>query len=169
MAWPENLMSRLSLNGECVEFAGTKDDSGYGYLTVDGVRVRAHRAMYELMVGPIPEGLVIDHLCRNRACVNPGHLEPVTNRENLLRGEGPTAVNARKTHCVNGHEFTPENTHIERTGRRKCRACRRDWQQRNYQSKKSRAGASTVTDGGRVTADSGDDVGTPALDLGGAA
>lgn len=83
----------------------------------------AHRVAYEWSIGPIPEGMVIDHLCRNRQCVNPSHLEVVTNVENVMRGYSIWAINARKTHCKRGHEFTPENT-IERNGTRACRTCR---------------------------------------------
>lgn len=90
---------------------------------------RAHRVAYEHLVGPIPEGLVIDHLCRNRACVNPEHMEPVTNKENVLRGIGPSAQAARLTHCVNGHELKPENLNILTSKKtrlkRRCGACSR--------------------------------------------
>ena len=85
----------------------------------------AHRVVYEILVGPIPVGLELDHLCRNRACVNPDHLEPVTTRTNLLRGYSPWACRARQTHCKRGHEFTPENTYGTGDGRRYCRTCRR--------------------------------------------
>jgi hypothetical protein len=94
-----------------------------GKYFVDG----AHRIAYELTNGPIPDGLQIDHLCRNRLCVNPTHLEVVTQRENLLRGETIPARRAAQTHCVNGHEFTPENTYRRKEdGVRQCRACNRE-------------------------------------------
>ncbi len=88
--------------------------------------MRAHRFAYELLVGPIPDGLVIDHLCRVRHCVNPAHMEPVTRWENTLRGGSFSAVAARQTHCVNGHPFDEENTHVDRRGFRRCRACNRE-------------------------------------------
>lgn len=95
---------------------------GYGRIYVDGRLVMAHRFAYEAFRGPIPAGLHIDHLCRVTRCVNPAHLEAVPKRVNTLRGMGPPAVNAAKTHCLSGHEFTPENTYVLR-GRRWCRKC----------------------------------------------
>lgn len=113
-------------DGGCWEWRGrTGSPSGYGYFSVDYKEVRAHRYAYQLLVGPIPDGLTIDHLCRNPSCVNPDHLEPVTMRENTLRGYGPTGQNARKTHCKRGHEFTTENTYIQSDGNRRCRICDR--------------------------------------------
>lgn len=105
------------------------DAYGYGAFTIRrGMIVKAHRFAYELFVGPIPDGLDLDHLCRVRHCVNPAHLEPVTRRENALRGVGPTAVNARKSHCIHGHPLT------EGQGRRICRTCNAErnkaWRQR---------------------------------------
>lgn len=95
---------------------------GYGQIIHDGRQVGAHRVAYEVLVGPIPEGLHIDHLCRVRHCVNPGHLEPVTQKENNRRALLHVAA---KTHCKRGHEFTPENTRRSRTRprTRMCIAC----------------------------------------------
>lgn len=107
----------------CWEWQGSTTQ-GYAQVTVAGKTKRVHRWTYELLVGPIPEDKVIDHLCRNRACANPDHLEPVANRVNVLRGVGETAKNALKTHCIHGHAFTPENTYTPPSGGRECRACR---------------------------------------------
>jgi hypothetical protein len=84
-----------------------------------------HRYAYEALVGPIPDGKQIDHLCRNRACCNPEHLEPVTIQENIRRGEGPQAINARKTHCIRGHALSGDNLYlVPKSGRRNCVICR---------------------------------------------
>lgn len=122
--------SELAPDG-CRVWTGYRTPDGYGRMTVNGATQGAHRVAYELFVGAIPKGLVIDHLCRNRACVNPLHLEVVTNRENILRGEGHAAQNARKTHCIRGHDLTdPKNTYT--WGTRECRLCARlraaEWQ-----------------------------------------
>jgi hypothetical protein len=99
----------------------------YGRVHVGAAKYRpAHRVAYEMLVGPIPEGLDLDHLCRNRVCVNPAHLEPVTNHENILRGTGPTAINARKTHCKRGHPLNGDNlVALRNSNERKCRICHR--------------------------------------------
>lgn len=118
-----------SPNG-CLLWTGEVSRKGYGRFILDESRTRvlAHRWAYERERGPIPEGLQLDHLCRNPPCVNPDHVEPVSVRENVLRGVGLTANHARKTHCIHGHEFTPENTYsAPNHGRpsRACRTCRR--------------------------------------------
>jgi hypothetical protein len=110
----------------CWIWTGLLGDGGYGRAYDPGTQrtVAAHRASYEAFIGPIPDGLVIDHLCRNRACVNPTHLEPVTQRVNVLRGEGPTAERARRTHCKEGHPLSGDNLYIHPTrGHRSCKAC----------------------------------------------
>jgi hypothetical protein len=97
--------------------------NGYGDTCVDGERY-AHRWSYEHFVGPIPDGLTIDHLCRNKRCVNPAHLEPVAMRENILRSDSASAVNARKTHCIRGHRL-PAPSVMNSRQERICRPCER--------------------------------------------
>ena len=99
-------------------------DDGYGRLEYCKRKWLAHRFVYELLVGPIPDGLELDHRCRNRACVNPAHLDPVTKRVNWERGESYTRKLAAQSHCKRGHEFTPENTAVTSQGNRECRSCR---------------------------------------------
>lgn len=90
---------------------------GYGTFWANGKTNRVHRYSYEFYKEPIPKGMVIDHLCRIRNCVNPQHLEVVTNKENVLRGTGPSAKHARKTHCVNGHPLSGSNLGVSKNGR----------------------------------------------------
>lgn len=120
------LFERFTVSADgCWEWTGGRDVDGYGRAWVPGLRriTRAHRAFYEVFVGPIPDGLQIDHLCRNRCCVNPGHLEPVTAQENIRRSEGIQVLNSRKTHCLRGHAYDEANTYITPDGRRDCRSC----------------------------------------------
>jgi len=106
--------------------AGTHKTPGkrYGVLRVAGKTVDAHVFSYVLQFGLVPEGLELDHLCRNTLCVNPGHLEPVLHRVNVLRGVGKAALEAKQTHCVHGHPFNEENTCFSK-GHRCCRVCAR--------------------------------------------
>lgn len=132
---------------ECWLWNGDTDRYGYGEWRIKRQRqaryYRAHRLAYELAVGPIPEGLVIDHLCEVRACCNPGHLEPVTNRENLRRGAERRAVLdsgvlAVRTHCKWGHEYVDGSYYIRNGRYRICKACGRDramrWKERQRQA-----------------------------------
>ncbi len=120
----------------CWIWTGQKQDSGYGRLGIDGTTKVAHKFFYEQLVGPVPEGMVLDHLCHtesdcpggpacpHRPCVNPAHLEPVTQKENINRGNTAKRMSS-KTHCPQGHEYNVENTKIN--GRsRQCRKCGRD-------------------------------------------
>jgi hypothetical protein len=110
-------------DGECWRWTGLISVDGYGRIGIDRVPRGAHRVAYELLRVEIPAGLHLDHLCRNRACVNPWHLEPVTNRVNVLRGASHVARQAAQTACVRGHEFTAENTVVDSRGHRGCRTC----------------------------------------------
>jgi hypothetical protein len=122
---------RWSLNANyCWVWSGHRTDEGYGVLVVGRRRRPAHRISYEHFYGPVGDGLVIDHLCRNRACVNPDHLEAVPNEVNVARGIGLTAQQSRQTHCKRGHEFSESNTRVSPTGRRQCRTCDREKQAR---------------------------------------
>lgn len=105
----------------CVLWTGYLQADGYGQIRHDG-QTLAHRVAWIAERGPIPDGLVLDHLCRTRRCINPNHLEVVTDRENILRGVGPSAVSAVRDSCAKGHPYTAENTYRHR-GERICRAC----------------------------------------------
>jgi len=122
---PRDFWSKVDKSGDCWVWQGTTSGvTGYGIIYKKRKNWLVHRAVYESTIGPIPKGMTIDHLCRNRLCVNPGHMEVVTPIENVMRGEGPTAQNARKTHCIHGHPFDVENTQVRKEGWRACAVCR---------------------------------------------
>jgi hypothetical protein len=120
--WP-----KVDAAGICWEWRGTCNRLGYGQFSIKHRHVMAHRVAWELLVGPIPDGLELDHLCRNHGCVNPDHLEPVTHAENMRRAPW-TAVQIKRaqTHCKRGHPFAGDNVHLRSSGRRTCRSCDRD-------------------------------------------
>lgn len=118
------IIDRIAIDDGCWEWTGYVNVRGYGALKYRGKVLAAHRVSYELFVGPIPGGLQLDHLCRNRSCVRPGHLEAVTARVNTLRSLNPAAINSRKTHCKHGHPFSGRNLYVNPNGERACRACR---------------------------------------------
>jgi len=108
----------------CWEWQGFITSQGYGQFYLNGKLVTAHRFSYEQAKEAIPDGMTLDHLCRNRKCVNPDHLEVVTLQENILRGIGNAATNFRKTHCIYRHSYTSNNTHIAPSGERVCLTCK---------------------------------------------
>lgn len=110
---------------ECWSWTASLYRNGYGQFSDKTKKLLAHKWSYERFVGPVPDGKEIDHLCRNRRCVNPAHLEAVPHRVNMGRGETIAALAASRTHCPHGHPYDAENTDYEKDGSRKCRMCRR--------------------------------------------
>lgn len=119
----QNLITVNDMTG-CWIWTGPLDTYGYGQARMTGRTPIAHRVVYTDVVGAIPEGLELDHLCRVRACVNPAHLEPVTHRVNVLRGKGIAAVAADTKSCPQGHPYDGRNLLVFSDGKRRCRACR---------------------------------------------
>jgi hypothetical protein len=153
----ERIMATVDIREDgCWIWTASLDRSGYGRFFFSSPTRLAHRASYELLVGPIPDGLEIDHLCRVRCCVNPAHLEPVTAKENNRRKELALGIGVFATHCKHGHEFTPENTYFGPTHKaakplsqhRCCRTCNAA-AQRRY---KLRCASSVLDNKWRVTA-----------------
>lgn len=112
-------------NSGCWLWTGTLNTQGYGRFHINGKRPMAHKYVFEALVKKVPEGLSLDHLCRVRCCVNPQHLEPVTTRENIMRGENKVAALAGRTHCNRGHEFTAENTSVRKHRGKTYRGCKK--------------------------------------------
>lgn len=133
----DRLRSGLQPSNGCWEWSRTRTSGGYGQISVKHAMVQTHQVAYHLFIGPVPAGLQLDHLCRNRACANPWHLDPVTSAVNSRRGLG--ALNlpdyGSRTHCVNGHAFDQVNTYIHPvTGYRTCRNCRADRERSRQQA-----------------------------------
>jgi HNH endonuclease len=139
-ALEERFWAKVARKGpdECWPWTAYCVPRGYGQFSVAGRLVKAHTFAYELGHGPIPEGLEPDHLCRNPPCCNPAHLEPVTHRENVRRGDSPAGHHARAAQCPKGHPYDAENTQNDRGGRR-CATCHRDQERLRYQAKKEKA------------------------------
>ena len=130
------LRTRLVMNivvdrvTECWLWQKSKNDQGYGHIYLEGRLQSAHRVSYVVFVGPLKKNLTIDHKCRVPSCINPDHLEAVSMRENILRGNGLAAIQARQTYCKRGHPLSGANLYMEPGGRRRCRACIRMHRQR---------------------------------------
>lgn len=137
----DRLISKIEIDPStrCWKWTGCICKDGYGQIKMIPNMRRAHRVSYEVFVGPIPEGLQIDHLCRCRSCINPEHLEPVTPKENIRRSPiAPASLNAMMTHCTNGHKFTQENL-VPGIKQRRCKICSNEQaklNQRKYRREK---------------------------------
>lgn len=125
MSWLSRLNDKFTVGDGCWQWTAGVGKAGYGIFWLEGKSVLAHRVVYQIFEGPIPDGLQLDHLCRNRLCVRPDHLEPVSARTNTLRSEANSAVNARKSECHRGHPLLGANLYVNPRGERQCRECQR--------------------------------------------
>jgi hypothetical protein len=138
---------------DCWEWQGPINHGGYGLMRdctqsaeYSGKPIRAHRFAYEQFIGPIAEGMVLDHLCRNRKCVNPYHLEPVSIGENVLRGQ-EARIGRKRDHCFQGHELTAVNVYIGKLGKRTCKTCHLQKSKENYRKRRDASKQPIVADG----------------------
>ncbi len=130
---------KIARGKSCWNWIGATQSRGYGHMILRGKTKLAHRISYEHYVGKIPEGLTIDHICRNTLCVNPEHLQPKTQKDNNLCGISPTAINGRKKTCVNGHELSGKNikVQVKKDGtRRRCLLCEKIYKRRSRERSK---------------------------------
>lgn len=134
---PVRVNAKIDFTGPCWLWTASKTGNGYGKIwwTAEQRLVPAHRVVYELLVGPIPDGMELDHLCRTPACVNPEHLEPVSHRINMLRGLTVVALHAAKTTWPRGHEY---DAVIPKSGKRYCRTCDNAQQRERRRRNKAR-------------------------------
>lgn len=131
----QRFLEKVDTSGDCWLWTACSQDGGYGRFRAKGETHQAHRLAYEHYIGPIPDGLEIDHLCRVRGCVNPAHLEAVTHAENVRRGN--SGINNRsKVKCAQGHDYAGANLWIHPSGKRVCRKCKAEWQ-RAYRARKA--------------------------------
>lgn len=135
----DRFWSKVIQDGDCWVWTGARNSNGYGQWAVTGRSRSVHRLAYEAFVGPIPDGLVLDHLCRRRTCLNPDHLEPVTDAENSRRSALTlTSINTAKTHCLRGHPLSGDNLVMKKRGARppvrNCRECANDAARRRRHS-----------------------------------
>ena len=135
----ERFLSKIRiLENGCWKWEGWKNRNGYGQISLKGKGILTHRFIFEYYHGDINPKLTIDHLCNNTSCANPKHLKEATYKENILRGNGLAALNSRKTHCKQGHEFTPENIYITPINGRSCRTCENTRKRNRYQQNKTK-------------------------------
>ncbi len=138
---PQRFWSKVKFADSCWLWTGAIGSTGYGRFNAGPLTAYAHRWAYEFCIGSIPDGLTLDHLCRVTRCVKPDHLEPVTYRANILRGNGLSALAVRNNVCVAGHAFDSANTYVARNGKRHCRACKNRRSMQYYYKRREAPGA----------------------------
>lgn len=119
-------------NTGCFIWIGATYNNGYGFININKRSVSAHRLSYFVHKGIIPENFIVDHLCNNKYCINPHHLEAKSQKDNLLRSNSASTLNILKTHCDKGHEFSNENTRLNKQGSRECIACLNERKKKYY-------------------------------------